>query len=48
VGHCQNIMDELKNGEYVLCGQECNPAEQLCHDCKNGYWGSIFNSGAMR
>ena len=32
VGKCINIIEV--DGEEIICGEECNPAEQLCHSCK--------------
>lgn len=33
-GKCQNIIYEEEDGSVERCGNECNPAEQLCHHCR--------------
>jgi len=32
-GRCINVVGQ-EDGSDVLCGEECNPAEQLCHSCR--------------
>mmetsp|Transcript_29429 Transcript_29429/g.64485 ORF Transcript_29429/g.64485 Transcript_29429/m.64485 type:complete len:87 (+) Transcript_29429:971-1231(+) len=33
-GKCINTIDYTSDDEEILCGEECNPAEQLCHGCR--------------
>ena len=33
-GKCNNVIYTKDDGEDVVCGNDCNPAEQLCHDCR--------------
>lgn len=33
-GKCINTIDYTSDDEEVLCGEECNPSEQLCHGCR--------------
>ncbi len=32
-GKCINVVAVDENGVDVICGQDCNPSEQLCHYC---------------
>jgi hypothetical protein len=32
-GKC-NMISFNENGDEVVCGNDCNPAEQICHDCR--------------
>ena len=34
-GKCINVIFVDDDGSETVCGNECNPAEQLCHDCKH-------------
>lgn len=34
VGKCNNVIFEDENGDEIICGNPCNPNEQLCHDCR--------------
>ena len=39
-GRCMMVIGEDKDGTEYTCGEICNPAEQLCRDCKRGVaWG---------
>ena len=33
-GKCCNVIFTDTDGMDTLCGNDCNPSEQLCHDCR--------------
>ena len=47
-GHCHNITVNEDN-EEVLCGAECSPSSQLCHDCRqqslHAFWADAKTLG---
>ena len=37
VGRCTMLLGyDDETGEEIICGEECNPAEQACHYCLSG------------
>ena len=37
-GFCVNVVaTDPDTGEDVLCGEPCNPNEQLCHFCRTSF-----------
>ena len=35
IGKCMNVLGEEDDGTEVICGDACNPSEQVCHSCRN-------------
>ena len=35
-GRCMNIIGYDPEEGDIVCGESCNPAEQLCHFCRCG------------
>ena len=33
-GQCINVIDTDEDGNETVCGNPCNPSEQLCRDCR--------------
>ena len=34
-GRCLNVLGiDDETGEEIVCGDDCNPSEQLCHACR--------------
>lgn len=33
-GKCNNVIFTDVDGTEAICGNPCNPSEQLCHDCR--------------
>lgn len=33
-GKCLNVLDITEDGQEIICGEACNPAEQMCHWCR--------------
>jgi hypothetical protein len=33
-GKCMNVLGTNEEGEEEICGDACNPAEQMCHWCR--------------
>ena len=32
-GKCMNVLGQEDDGTDIICGDRCNPAEQMCHFC---------------
>ena len=45
-GKCTQVIATLEDGTELYCDEPCNPAEQLCHACRNG--ASLFAMGVFR